>query len=367
MIDLEPPMIATAAGFTGGIALGLAARWGRFCTLGAIEDAILAGNTLRLRSWVLAMAVAIIGVVVLSASGFVTPSDSFLADRPLNIVALVCGGTMFGIGMALVGTCGFGTLVRLGGGDLKSFLVFLVIGISAYMAAAGPTALFYQHVLAGFSLELPWLDVPLLGPVLEDQIGLPPLATGAACAVLLSAWALSHRQFRRSAPHLAVALVVGLVIAWGWFATSYLASDPFEPAAVSSYTFIRSLGASVLYLMASSGTEIGFGVGATAGVLLGSFIAALQRSEFRWEASDDVVEQKRQIIGAFLMGTGGMFALGCTVGQGLTAVSILALSAPIVLASIWLGAWLGLNYIVEGTFTGALRAIAGRPMQAPGE
>ncbi|MEL6747033.1 MAG: YeeE/YedE family protein [Pseudomonadota bacterium] len=363
-MEMTAGILAMLLGAVGGIVLGITARVGRFCTLGAIEDAMLAGNFLRMRIWVMAMAVAVLGTALLNSAGLIDISQSFLAERPLNLMTLISGGLAFGVGMALVGTCGFGTLVRLGGGDLKSFVVFLVIGISAYMAAAGPTALFRQSFLDDFALDPAWVGTPLLGDLMARTLGMTPLNAGLTIAVILTACALitataSHR--RRT---VLIGGVVGLVIVWGWFVTGYVASDPFEPVPVASYAFIRGLGASVLFLMASSGTEVGFGIGATVGVLLGSLCAAVWKREFRWEANDDVTEQKRHIIGAFLMGTGGMFALGCTIGQGLTAVSMLALSAPIVLASIGIGAWLGLHYVVEGTIAGALRAIVGAPIRA---
>ena len=112
--------------------------------------------------------------------------------------------------------------------------------------------------------------------------------------------------------------------------------------------------------MTSTGTPISFGVGATLGVICGAFFGALWKREFRWEASDDSREARRQILGAFLMGTGGMYALGCTIGQGLTAVSALALSAPIALAAIWLGAWIGLTYLIEGSLRGMFAQVTGR-------
>ena len=189
--------------------------------------------------------------------------------------------------------------------------------------------------------------------------------TACVIALALLAWVFASRAFRSNLTGVIGGIVVGIVIVWGWFATGFLGADPFEPQPLGSYTFIKPLGASVLYLMASTGTEIGFGVGATLGVLLGSCAAAHARDEFRWEASDDAREQKRQIVGAVLMGTGGMFALGCTIGQGLTAVSILSVTAPIVLISIWIGAWLGLSFVVEGTVRGAVLGLFARRNHTP--
>ena len=348
------------AGAAGGLLLGLSARVGRFCTLAAIEDAMFGNDRRRLRMWALALGIAILSVSFIGHFGWVDFSRSTYNNLSINPAAWILGGLLFGFGMALCGTCGFGTLARVGGGDLRALFDFLVIGIAAYMAIAGPSALFRQNVLSVFAIENS--DWPrLLAPGTDG-----PLERWAAMAVAITVgaallvWCFKSAAFRRSRRHVTWAAVAGGAIVLGWLATGIVGADPFEPQPLTSFTFSVPLGQTVIYLMTMSSTSIGFGVGGTLGVMLGAFAGALLRGEFRWEAADDAQEMRRHLCGAFLMGTGGVWAGGCTIGQGLSAASLLALSAPIVMLSIWCGVWLGLTYMMEGSITGGLRALFGR-------
>ncbi len=359
MDELPAATVVALAGGAGGLALGLAARLGRFCTLAAIEDSLYGGDRRRLRMWALAMAVAIVGVGLTGGLGLVDYSNSVYHQLPINVAAWTIGGLLFGVGMAFCGTCAFGTLIRMGGGDLRAFCDFLVLGISAYMAVAGPTALLRQAVLdplaapASFGASRSLID--LAGGRTSGYATLVALAV----AMLLAGWCLTSRRFRTSRANLSWGVFVGLVIAFGWLMTGWYAADSFEPKPARSFTFSLPLGQVLIYLMTMSGSVITFSIGSTLGVIVGSFIGSLIRREFRWEAADDAREMRRHVVGAFLMGTGGVYAGGCTVGQGLSAVSILAYSAPVVLASIWLGAWLGLTHLMEGSVIGTLRSLLG--------
>ncbi|MFM1815642.1 MAG: hypothetical protein RLZ98_2337 [Pseudomonadota bacterium] len=359
MPELPAATIAALAGALGGAVLGIAARLGRFCTLAAIEDTLYAGDRRRFRMWVLAMAVAILGVGIISALGLIDITKSFYHRQPINLVAWIIGGLMFGIGMAFCGTCAFGSLVRFGGGDLKSFTVCLVLGISAYMAVAGPTAMLRVQLLD--PLVLP--DTIIVQRTLVDFAGGPSSTLAHAVTILLAAtlacWTMTSRRFRTSARNLIWGVIVGGTILFGWIATGWLAHDPFNPQIMRSFTFSLPPGQMLMYLMTMSGGVLTFAIASTFGVIAGSLVGAILKREFRWEAADDARETRRHVLGAFLMGTGGVFAGGCTIGQGLSAVSVTAISAPIVLASIWLGAWLGLTYLIEGSVLGTLRVAFG--------
>lgn len=358
MEETTATILAAGVGFGGGWILGLAARLGKFCTLAAIEDALFGHNFTRWRMWLLAMAVAILGVAAAEAYGVVDPKAALVISSGFNPVSTILGGLLFGIGMAFVGTCGFGTVVRLGGGDLKSLLVFLVLGISAFMAASGPTARLHEWLLQGLVIGSESLPDPRIHSVLANTTGISPLTWQIAIALALVAWALSSKAFLLSPKKLAWGAIVGSVITLGWVGTSLTAvADPFDPQPVQSFSFIQPVGATLMYAMTSTGAQLGFGIGSIAGVLVGAFCGAIAKKEWRWQTHDDAVEAKRQIAGAFFMGTGGMYALGCTFGQGLSAVSLLAISAPLALAAIWLGAWLGLLVLMEGSLAGVWAAL----------
>ena len=103
--------------------------------------------------------------------------------------------------------------------------------------------------------------------------------------------------------------------------------------------------------MTASARTLSFGVGSVTGVLLGAFVGSLIKGHFRWEACEDPRELRRQITGAMLMGAGAVIAVGCTVGQGLSAFSVLAFSAPVATAAIFVGAALGLRQLITGFLT----------------
>ena len=141
MLDaLGEPNAAALVGLIGGIALGLAARIGRFCTLGAIEDFLYSSDDRRLRMWGLAIGTAIIGTHIAMGQGLLVGADTAYLDRVWNPLGTIIGGLMFGYGMALSGNCGYGALARLGGGDLRSFVIVIVMGLSAYFVMSGPLA-----------------------------------------------------------------------------------------------------------------------------------------------------------------------------------------------------------------------------------
>lgn len=347
-------LLIALAGCAGGVVLGLSARLGRFCTLSAIEDALFAGDFRRLRIWALAIAVAIAGVALLRAFALIDFSSSLYHTLPVNPLAWIVGGLMFGFGMALCGTCGYGMLARVGGGDLRALFGFLVMGIAAYMAIAGPTAHLRNLIIAPFAFA-----DEVVSPTFDAVSG----ATGMAqtrLALLVAAciglWALHPTSFRQSHRNVLWGAMAGLAIVSGWIATAHYGADPFDPKPLASHTFSVPLGQTIIYLMTMSSATLTFGIGGTFGVVIGAYIGALLRNEFYWEGADDAREMRRHLVGAFLMGTGGVYAGGCTIGQGISAASVLALSAPVVLVSIWCGAWIGLSYLMEGTIFGNWRS-----------
>ncbi|MEO1292848.1 MAG: YeeE/YedE family protein [Pseudomonadota bacterium] len=352
------PLLAAGFGLAGGLVLGLAARIGRFCTLGALEDWLYAGSTLRLRMWGIALASAIAGVFVLAHLGQLDLGDTLYATQPWSPVASILGGLIFGYGMAIAGNCGFGALARAGGGDFRSLVIVLVMGLSAYAFIGGPLAplrIALQEALAPTALAPP----PSLAKTAAAPFGLAPLVPALAIALAFAATALASPAFRRSRALVGSGLAVGLAIAGGWWGTAWLAETGFDPIPVESHSFTAPIGESMLFVMTSAGSEISFGVGSVAGVLIGAFIGSLRLGHYRWEACDDPRELGRQLFGAFLMGIGGVLALGCSVGQGLTAFSTLAPSAPLVLGAIVIGARVGLRQLIQGLMPagmqGALR------------
>lgn len=345
MPDLPPFLVRTMLGLVLGIALGFVARRGRFCTLGAIEDAVYGKDTRRFRTWLLAVAVAIAGVHALEGAGYLDLSRAIYTTARIEWGGALIGGLLFGVGMALVGTCGFGTLVRIGGGDLKSLVAFLVMAFTAMMTMRGLTGLVRVRAIEPLSYDL----VGSLSQRIPDVLGLTG-ATGQLfpfVVALVIAGAACTVGFLRSGWPVVTGIAIGLIVVLGWWATGSAGYDPFDTRRVESFSFVAPLGETVLYLMLASGLRPDFPVGTVVGVLVGAFLAAKSEGHFRWEAPDDAREMKRHLLGAFLMGFGGIAALGCTIGQGITGVSTLAVGSFIAIGSILVGARLGLYFLVE--------------------
>ncbi|WP_349368414.1 YeeE/YedE family protein [Salinarimonas sp.] len=343
---LEANLVRTALGFLAGAALGFIARRGRFCTLGAIEDAVYARDTRRLRAWALAIAVAIAGVLALTLASEFDLSRTIYVGPRLEWAGALLGGLVFGLGMALVGTCGFGMLLRLGGGDLKALLGFLVLGFSALMAMRGLTGVPRIALLDPLALDLAPRDAQTL-PTLFGLTGAGATAFALAVAGAFGALALAHDGLRAAPKLIATGLGIGAMVVLGFAITGVVGFDPFEEGRVESFTFVAPLGETLLWAALSTGIAVDFPVGATLGVLAGAFLAARVHGEFFWEAPDDARELKRHVLGGFLMGTGGVTALGCTIGQGVSGVATLSVGSFLALAAIFAGARVGLWILVE--------------------
>ncbi len=339
-------------GFGGGIILGLAARLGRFCTLGAIEDFLYQGSDIRLRMWFLAIGSAGFGAFTLVGLGALNPAQSIYHLAPLSPVFGLIGGLLFGYGMALAGNCGFGALARFGGGDLRSFVIVLVMGISAYVMLSGPFAQLRLTALEFTEIHLQIRSYPEL---LSAATGLSVVPFGLLISAAIITIALWSGAFLNTPTAIIWGVLVGLAIVSGWAGTQWIATTGFSNSSVGSHTFTSPLGETILFLMTSSGGGLTFGVGSVFGVLAGAFIGSLIKGHFRWEACEDPRELKRQVLGGVLMGFGAVLAMGCTIGQGISAFSLLTLNAPLVFVSIFAGAAIGLKQLITGLSIGSMR------------
>lgn len=346
MLELIGESRAIAAiGLGGGIVLGLAARLGRFCTLGMIEDVHYGNDRARLWMWVLALGIAMVANFAAEAAGLIRLHDTMYLQNGFTLIGAGLGGLLFGYGMAHTGNCGYGMLARLGGGDLRALVIALVMGISAYVMLSGPLAALRARF---FPIE-PQQDTPQgWAHLIAEASGLPALAIGGALGIVLAGGAAMALLRAGRLKEMFWATAAGLAITSGFLGSFWVASNGFEPWVVQSHTFTASVGDTIRYTMFSSGLEPDFAIGSVAGVLIGALIGSLIKDGFRWEACDDPRELKRQMGGAVLMGIGAVLAAGCSVGQGLGALSLLSFHAPVVVITIWLGGWLGLRHLIEG-------------------
>ena len=337
------------SGVIVGLVLGFVARAYHFCTLAALERHWYAGDSTGIRSWALAAAVATGATALLQALGLIDISTSFYLTEPVPVLGAIVGGLMFGVGMALVGTCGFGAIVRFGGGNLRALVVLTGMGLAAIAAQRGLTGHVRQWFVQPFDLDMGTLGGDAPGALISHATS-PGIATatGLAVALIIAVWCLRDAAFRADRGKIVAGLVVGLCVAAGWLVTSTAAQVGFVPFQVEAGSFVAPVGDTILQIVTVTGQLPDYGVGLMVGVFGGAAIAAWRSDDVRWEACDDARELSRHLAGAFLMGTGGVFALGCTIGQGVTAVSALSITAPLALASMVIGARFGLAFLLEG-------------------
>ena len=359
--------------FVVALIMGAVVNKTNFCTMGAVSDWVNMGDTGRMRAWLLAIAVGVLGVVALEAAGLVNVSSTFPPYRQNNLVWLenVLGGVLFGIGMTLASGCGNKTLIRVGGGNIKSVMVLLVIALIAYFMInpfPGSDKTLYS------TLFYPWTNptaVALttnqdLGAMLfGDNAATGRMVMGGVIGGLLLIWAFKSAEFRSNFDNILGGLVVGLAVLAAWYVSSniavnadgemmslqtyvqdwelYAPADAVKPASTAalapqSFTFINPMGQTLGY--AANGfdrTLLTFGIMALAGVIAGSLLWSLISRSFRIEWFASGRDFANHLIGAILMGFGGVLAMGCTIGQAVTGFSTLALGSILTFIAIVLG------------------------------
>lgn len=337
-------------GFVIGLMAGFAVRHARLCSFGAIEDAMMGGDTRRLRVFGLALGIAILGTQALIVSGVFDPSFATYTPTSLPIVAILIGSVLFGIGMALVGTCGFGSLVRLGAGDLRSLVVVLVLGAVAFATLRGIFADFRILFLERLAVAMPdgtLSDLASLSSRMMSMNVRTVIAIGLGGALC---WlALGDPRLRRTPRLLSAGVALGCLVIAGWLITLFIRDDFIGPPRPQSLTFVSTVGKALFAGLLNVTNFADFGVGSVFGVMVGSCLAAWRAAELQWEAFDDDHEMRRHLTGAVLMGFGGILAGGCTIGQGLTAGSMLALSWPLAVGGMVLGARIGIAVLIDGS------------------
>jgi uncharacterized membrane protein YedE/YeeE len=344
MWELSIGASGALVGLFGGIVLGFAARMGDFCTLGAIESAAYGGDQTRARLWGIVLGTSVIGVFFLNALGLATITDSIYLSIAWNPLASILGGLVFGYGMALAGNCGFGALIRMGGGDLRAFLVVMIMAIAGFVTLAGPLA----HIRVAMFPQEPASTAQGMAHALSGLTGLPLMVIALVVGAAFFAVGLSYEPLRRKPKTMLWGVLAGVALVWAFAGTSWLRDVTMGAVPVEGFTFTAPLGRTVLWLMTSTAGGLNFAVGSVTGVIFGAAAAAIWRKRFKWEACEDPRELGRQVLGAVLMGIGGVVALGCSIGQGASAFSVLAFSAPVTVVAIIAGALFGLRQLVRG-------------------
>ncbi|MCR4347200.1 MAG: YeeE/YedE family protein [Sulfuricaulis sp.] len=332
-------------GFLAAVVFGAIANKTNFCTMGAVSDWVNMDDKNRLRAWFLAIGVAIIGSQLLQAWGFIDLGQSIYLTANFGWLGHALGGFLFGVGMTLSGGCGQRTLVRVGSGNLKSLVVMLLMGITAYMTLRGLLAPVRINVIETTNLDLAARNLSSQGlpTLIQSVTGIADMqvvrwVVAAVVGLGFTLYALASSEFLKSYWNLFAGFSVGLLVVAGWYITGKIGFDEFEPVRLESFTFVAPVGENLNYLMTYTGSTINFGVAAVLGVIAGSFLYAVLSGTFRIETFSTREDMVNHVIGGVLMGFGGVIALGCTIGQGVTGMSTLALGSVITLVTIIFGA-----------------------------
>jgi uncharacterized membrane protein YedE/YeeE len=344
MMEWEPVYRVALLSFLIGITFGAVVNKTNFCTMGAVSDWVNMGNKDRLRSWFLAIGVAVLVTQFLQFKGILDLGQTMYLSSNLGWLGHLLGGFLFGTGMTLASGCGQRTLVRVGGGNLKSLVVMIFLGLTAYMTMRGLLALVRVNAVEVTNINLAASDITNqgIGTLIASVLGMESsIMVSRIVAIILGGglvvYAFLGEGFRRSFDNIFAGIMIGLIIPAGWYVTGVIGFDDFDPVRTESFTFVAPTGEGLMYLLTFTGSTINFGISAVAGVILGSFIYALATGKFRLETFTDKSDMIRHINGGLLMGFGGVLALGCTIGQGLTGMSTLALGSLISLVSIVFG------------------------------
>ena len=352
MDNIVSPSTVLWLAFAVAFAFGAIGQKTHFCTMGAVSDIVNMGDWSRMRMWLLAIGVAILGAGALHASGQIDLGKSIYRTPNFTWLSYLVGGMCFGVGMVLASGCGGKTLIRIGSGNLKSIVVFLVLGLVAYMTMRGIFGVFRVNVLEKAVIVFPGgQDIPALltraGLAPQAAFGLAVFGIGGG----LVAFCLLNREFW-TLDNLLGGLGVGLTVVAAWYVSGhigFLAEHPetLEEAFIAtnsgrmeSLSFVAPQAYTLELLMLWSDTSrtVSFGIASALGVIAGSFAWTLVTGNFRWEGFASVEDTARHLMGAALMGFGGVVAMGCTVGQGISGFSTLALGSIVTFAAIVAGA-----------------------------
>ena len=355
------------AGFVLSAAFGAIAQRSHFCTMGAISDVVNMGDWTRMRQWGLAVGVAMIGFACLVFFGVVDPSKTLYASNKVMWLSALVGGCLFGFGMVLASGCGSKTLVRIGAGNLKSVVVFVVLGVASFATLKGVTAVLRVATVDRVNFEL--ASGSQLPQIFAGSLGghaTAALALGLLIGAALVVWALAGTGFM-DFDNLLAGLGIGLLIVLAWWLSgsfghvaehpetlqeAFLATNSGRAEALS---FVAPIAYSLDWLLffSDKSKSLTLGIASVAGVVAGSALMALWEGTFRWEGFGGTEDVANHLVGAVLMGVGGVTALGCTVGQGLSGISTLSATSFLAVAGIFSGAVLAFKYQVVRLDRGA--------------
>ena len=346
------------ASFAVSVVFGWVSQRSHFCTMGAISDIVNMGDWTRMRMWGLAIGVAILGFYGLSYAGLIQPADSIYASGRVIWLSALLGGSLFGVGMVLASGCGSKTLLRIGAGSLKGLLVFVFMGLFAFMTLRGITAVARTYTVDLVNFEM---STALLPYWLASALGQDGASLGLVAALIVGGglvlWALKGEDFIRSDALLGGLGVGACAVAMWWVSGNlgFVAEHPntLEPAYLSTnsgrmealtFTAPTAYVLDWLIYFSDASNVLTLSVVSVFGVIAGGGLQAWRSKTFRFEGFSSTQDTALHMVGGALMGVGGVLAMGCTIGQGLSGLSTLSLTSLFAVAGIVLGALAGFKF-----------------------
>ncbi|RAP42482.1 lipocalin [Rhodovulum viride] len=334
----EGPTAALFGLIAGGI-FGVAAQRSAFCLRAAAVEVARGQLGARLAVWLLCFSTALVWVQAAELSGLMRSGDARIMAVPGSWSGAVAGGLLFGVGMVLARGCAGRMLVLAATGNLRSVVSGLIFAVVGQMSLHGWLAPLRDRI-AGLWVTAGGRNSDLLG-----GLGLPR-ESGLGLGLMIAVLALYlARRNRISFRKLVFGAGVGFAVAVGWVLTFGLSQVAFDPVQVQSLTFTGP-SANTLMFFLERPAILQFDIGLVPGVFLGAFAAAWVGGDLRLQGFESEVNMRKAMIGAALMGFGGMLAGGCSIGAGVTGASIFAGTAWLALFSMWIGA-MATDYLID--------------------
>jgi hypothetical protein len=267
------------------------------------------GDLTKLKALALAVAVQLLLLPVVFALGLAQP-----APLPLKPWGALAGGLLFGLSMRGAGACAAGVLYKLGAGDVGALLALVGLVLGATLTESGPLS------TARIAIQQTAVDPWMPGPTVSILVGLLVLA------------ALARARNGHAGP-------------WTWKRTGLWVGATAVLAWPVSAAYGRQFGLAVVPGMVGIMSGLGGGSSPAWDVLLvvglafGGWLGARQSGRVELTAPGPSVLLQR-FAGGLGLGIGASMAVGCTVGQGLTGLGLLAPSSFLVMGAIFAGSLL---------------------------
>lgn len=327
--ELGTETTSAILGLVVGIIFGVFAQQSRFCLRAACVEFWRGSPGIKFSIWLLSFSAALLATQYLIFSDNLDTTAVRQLASTGSLSGAIIGGVVFGIGMVLARGCASRLLVLSGTGNLRALVAGLIVTIAAQASLRGALSPLREKLGALWLVDSEGRN---MANYLPDNAG---LLIGAVLLVLAGYFVFKYKTGWWVSIG---ALAVGGSVALGWFLTNWHASWSFDTIAVQSVSFTGPSADTLMGLINMPKIHLSFDVGLVPGVFFGAMAASLLTREFEVQKFTEETGLTRYLIGAVLMGFGGMLAGGCAVGAGVTGGAVMAVTAWVALFFMWLGA-----------------------------